>query len=125
MSSSIVSPENSYHKDCVAGSDGLRIPSTAQYFHAPESTWPHFESVRYSAVTCDPDELRERGYILRQTPVYNSRHVNNGRGSVGIATSNEGYSAYAWVGNNDIWENGWAVADGPTVGGDRPRIEVS
>ncbi|KAK0566975.1 hypothetical protein OC861_002936 [Tilletia horrida] len=95
-----------------------------QYFHAPESTWPHFESVRYSAVTCDPDELRERGYILRQTPVYNSRHVNNGRGSVGIATSNEGYSAYAWVGNNDIWENGWAVADGPGMAGDRPRIEI-
>ncbi|KAL9940755.1 hypothetical protein V8E36_000243 [Tilletia maclaganii] len=95
-----------------------------QYFHAPESTWPHFESVRYSAVTCDPDELRERGYILRQTPVYNSRHVANGRGSVGIATTDQGYHAYAWVGNRDIWENGYARADGPVVGGDRPRIEI-
>ncbi|CAD6884343.1 unnamed protein product [Tilletia laevis] len=95
-----------------------------QYFQAPESTWPHFESVRYSAITCDPDELRERGYILRQTPVYNSRHVINGRGSVGIATSDQGYSAYAWVGNRDIWENGAARADGPMSGGDRPRIEM-
>ncbi|KAE8222510.1 hypothetical protein CF319_g4309 [Tilletia indica] len=95
-----------------------------QYFQAPESTWPHFESVRYSAITCDPDELRLRGYILRQTPVYNSRHVVNGRGSVGIATSDQGYSTYAWVGNRDIWENGAARADGPMTGGDRPRIEI-
>ncbi|KAK0527225.1 hypothetical protein OC842_004943 [Tilletia horrida] len=95
-----------------------------QYFHAPESTWPHFESVRYSAITCDPDELRARGYILRQTPVYNSRHVINGRGSVGIATSDQGYSTYAWVGNGDVWENGYARADGPLDGGDRPRIEL-
>lgn len=95
------------------------------HFGAPLSTYPHFDTVRYSCINHDPDLLKLRGWDLRQRPIPNAswRHQPN------LFVPN---SAGLWENrpmidgsSKSLWNDGYALADEAGEGGDRPRIEVS
>lgn len=108
----------------------LPMPSSIEiqhpsHFQAPLSTYPHFDSVRYSCITHDPDLLKMRGWDLRQRPIPNPswRHqpnqfVPNASGLWESRPMIDGST-------KSLWDDGRALADEAGEGGDRPRIEVS